>query len=153
MAFIVAELLVDTMPRTSWFVVLALFTFIQVVMNVLLVTAVKWLVVGRFKEGKYALYSVHVWKTELIERLEEGLVLGGLLMFTSGTYILPWYYRMQGAKIGKRCYIDDACVCEPDLINLGDYVTIEQHVTLQAHLFTDRMRTVGESCDTCHRYP
>lgn len=143
-AFIVAEYTCDNIHDKAWVVVLAIFTAIHLVANTILVTIMKWLVVWRFKEGQYPLYSFHVWRTELIERLEEGLVLSNLSVHVSGTWLFPAYFRLQGAKIGSRCYLEDVYVCEPDLITIGNHVIIESNVTLQAHLFTDRMRTVGK---------
>lgn len=45
-----------------------------------------------------------------------------------------------GAKIGKRCYMecDAGAVCEPDLITIGDYVTIEPNTVLQVGHCSDQ---------------
>ena len=40
----------------------------------LLVIATKWVAMcGRFKAGTFPLFSLYVWRTELVERLEEKL--------------------------------------------------------------------------------
>jgi non-ribosomal peptide synthetase-like protein len=69
----------------------------------------------------------------------------------SGTLLKPWYFRAMGAKIGQRAYLGKCQLTEPDLLCLGDFATIEDGGTLQAHLFQDRMRLVkgmrlGDSC-------
>jgi len=120
---------------------------------VLLVIAMtKWLVLcGRFREGTFPLYSLWVWRTELVERLEENLAEPLMLNMLSGTCFKPFFYRCMGAKLGRRPYLENAILTEPDLLTLGDYATIESGGTLQAHLFQDRVRTVqritiGDSC-------
>lgn len=106
---------------------------------------------GRFKEGVFPLYSFYVWRTELIERLEENIAEPIILNSLNGTLLKPWFYRAMGAKIGKHAYLEKAVITEPDMITIGDNVTIESGGTLQAHLFQDRLRTVapikvGDSC-------
>ena len=56
--------------------------------------------------------------------------------------LLPVRIRCMGAKLGRRPYLENAILTEPDLLTLGDYATIESGGTLQAHLFQDRVRTV-----------
>ena len=62
---------------------------------VLLVIAMtKWLVLcGRFREGTFPLYSLWVWRTELVERLEENLAEPLMLNMLSGTCFKPFFYR------------------------------------------------------------
>ena len=117
-----------------------------------LIIITKWIVMcGRYKAGNYPLYSFYVWRIELIERLEENLAEPLILDFLSGTSLKPWFYRCMGVKIGKRPYLEKAILTEADMIEIGDYATIESGGTIQAHLFQDRIRTlkkvkVGNSC-------
>ena len=109
----------------------------------MLVVATKWVVMcGRFKAGVYPLFSFYVWRTELVERLEENLAEPLLLNMLDGTRWKVVYYRCMGARFGKRPYLGHSIVTEPDMISVGNHATIESGGTLQAHLFQDRMRIV-----------
>jgi non-ribosomal peptide synthetase-like protein len=118
----------------------------------LLVLACKWIVMGRFTVGKHTLYSFHVWRTELIERLEEGVAEPMLLLGAAGTALTAWWYTLMGATVGKRPFLNHCIITEPDLVKIGDYSSIDQGATIQAHLFQDRVRTmekvnIGSHCD------
>ena len=139
--------------------IISLFVFtlpvIQLVFGfclLILIILTKWIVMcGRYKEGSYPLYSFYVWRIELIERLEENLAEPLMLDFLSGTALKAWFYRAMGVKIGKRPYLEKSILTEADMIEIGDYATIESGGTVQAHLFQDRIRTlkkvkVGHSC-------
>ena len=109
----------------------------------LLIVISKWCIMcGRFQAGHYPLFSFYVWRTELVERLEENLAEPLLLNMLDGTCWKVLFYRCMGAKIGRRPYLDHSVITEPDMITIGDDATIESGGTLQAHLFQDRMRLV-----------
>jgi len=109
----------------------------------LLIVVFKWLIMcGRFKAGIYPLFSFYVWRTELVERLEENLAEPFLLNMLDGTCWKVLYYRCMGAHIGRRPYLGHSIITEPDMISIGNDCTIESGGTLQAHLFQDRMRVV-----------
>ena len=111
----------------------------------------KWVVIGRFKEGDFPLWSLWVWRTELVERMEENLAEPSLLSTLHGTIWVSVFYRCMGARIGSRAYITRAVLTEPDLITIGNSCTLEGGGTLQAHLFQDRVRhcgavSIGDHC-------
>jgi acetyltransferase-like isoleucine patch superfamily enzyme len=109
----------------------------------LLIVMSKWIIMcGRFKAGIYPLFSLYVWRTELVERLEENLAEPLLLNMLDGTCWKVMYYRCMGARIGRRPYLGHCIITEPDMISIGNDCTIESGGTLQAHLFQDRMRVV-----------
>jgi non-ribosomal peptide synthetase-like protein len=117
----------------------------------LLVILTKWIMIGRYRAGSYPLYSTMVWRTELVERLEENFAEPMLVHALAGTIYAKWFYVAMGAQIGKRPYLDRPIITEQDLVKIGDYATIEHGGTLQAHLFQDRVRTtdrivVGDNC-------
>jgi hypothetical protein len=51
-----------------------------------------------------------------------------------GTPFLPWYYRLLGARIGRRTYFHTTGLIEFDLVEVGDEDSV-----LQAYLFEDRI--------------
>lgn len=143
-----ADLGYATFGETHLGAFLATLPLIQLGMGgalVLAIVATKWIVMcGRFRAGVYPLFESYVWRTELIERLEENLAEPIMLNMLSGTRWKPVFYRMMGARIGKRPYLGKAVITEPDLVEIGDYATIEDGGTVQAHLFQDRMRVTKE---------
>ena len=113
------------------------------VLACVLVLLAKWLVIGRFRAGAYPLYSTYVWRTELVERLEENLAEPALVHLCCGTVWIGVWFRALGATVGRRPYLDHCIITEPDLVTLGDFVTMDSGATAQAHLFQDRVRTTG----------
>ena len=117
----------------------------------LITLVTKWVVIGRFRKGRFPLWSLFVWRTELVERVEENLS-EPFVKVLGGTVWIGWWIRLLGAKVGRRPYIcSDAVLTETDLISIGNRCTLEQGSTLQAHLFQDRIRdcdtvSLGNSC-------
>ena len=107
--------------------------------SALLIVALKWLVVGRYKPGTIPLWSNFVWRTELITGLYESIVVAGCLDFLLGTPFAAMILRLLGMKIGTGVYIETTDFTEFDLISIGDHVTLNNGCTLQTHLFEDRV--------------
>ncbi len=89
---------------------------------VLLLTAVgsKWLIIGRYKPGRYPLWGSYYFRWWLVSRLEQ-LSGAGLLI---GTPLLPVYFRLMGAKVGRHCSIDTGSCSAWDLITIGNETSI-----------------------------
>ena len=49
----------------------------------------------------------------------------------NGTIFKPMIYRLMGAHLGKRPYLGHAIITEPDLVHMGDHVTVENGGTCQ----------------------
>jgi non-ribosomal peptide synthetase-like protein len=68
-----------------------------------------------------------------------------------GTPFLPWYYRLLGARIGRRTYLHTTGLIEFDLVEVGDEAAVNEDCVLQTHLFEDRVLKaaklrVGRGC-------
>ena len=89
---------------------------------VLLLTAVgsKWLIIGKYKPGRHPLWGSYYFRWWLVSRLEQ-LSGAGLLV---GTPLLPVYYRLMGAKVGRHCSIDSGMCSAWDLITIGNETSI-----------------------------
>jgi non-ribosomal peptide synthetase-like protein len=105
----------------------------------LFVVALKWLVIGRWVPTERPLWSHFVWRTELVTGVREHLADVFLLGLLRGTPFIAWYFRLLGARIGKRVYLDTTDLCELDLIAVGDEAELNDECTLQTHLFEDRV--------------
>lgn len=77
--------------------------------------AVKWLVLGRVKPGKYPLWGGYYLRWWFVNQLLS-IVPTGLM---SGTPLLNLYYRLLGAKIGSNVYLSSVDMDAPDLTTIG----------------------------------
>ena len=78
--------------------------------------AVKWIVIGRFKAGDYPLWGSYYFRWWLVRRVIS--VTG--TPYLAGTPMIRAYYRMLGARIGKRCHIGNGVIDTADLVTMGD---------------------------------
>lgn len=106
---------------------------------VTLFVAIKWALIGRLKPDMQPLWSPFIWKNDIIVYWFYVIVIPLYLNFTLGTPFANIYYRMVGAKIGKKVYNETYAVTETDLISIGDYVCINKDCILQTHLYEDRV--------------
>lgn len=82
--------------------------------------AVKWLVIGRFKAGRYPVWSFYYFRWWLVTRFQS---LSWAEMF-SGTPLMSLYWRAMGAKIGR-----GVTLCTPlcgafDVVSVGDGTSV-----------------------------
>ncbi|HEX3657462.1 MAG TPA: Pls/PosA family non-ribosomal peptide synthetase [Pirellulales bacterium] len=119
--------------------------------TVVMVVGLKWLLMGRYRASEYPLWSAFVWKTELVTAMHESLACLFMVMHLRGTPFLCWYFRLLGAKIGRRVYLDTTDMTEFDLVQIADDAALNGDCTVQTHLFEDRiMKTshvdIGPRC-------
>ncbi|MEV5511292.1 Pls/PosA family non-ribosomal peptide synthetase [Streptomyces orinoci] len=105
----------------------------------LVVAALKWLVIGRYRPRTEPLWSVWVRRTELITGLYENLVVPALVGLVAGTPFMAPVLRLFGVRAGRRCWIDTTFVTEFDLVSIGDDAAVAGATSLQTHLFEDRV--------------
>src|SRR5260370_7677002 len=55
----------------------------------------------------------------------------------AGTPFICWYFRLLGARIGKRVYMETTDLREFDLAIIGDEAALNADCTIQTHLFQD----------------
>jgi non-ribosomal peptide synthetase-like protein len=108
----------------------------------LFVVLLKWVVVGRYKPTERPLWSGFVWRTELVTGVREHLADFFLVGLLKGTPFVGWYFRLLGAKVGRRVFLDTTDLCEYDLTTIGDEAAVNHDATLQTHLFEDRVMKV-----------
>jgi non-ribosomal peptide synthetase-like protein len=80
----------------------------------------KWTLVGRFRPGRYPLWGKYYCRWWLVRK---ALDLSPL-SYLAGSPLMPLYLRLLGARIGKNCHIATAQVHLPDLIEIGEQVSI-----------------------------
>lgn len=103
------------------------------------VALAKWVVMGRYRPFVRPLWSAFIWRLEFVNALYEFLATPLALGALQGTPLLPWYFRLLGARIGKRVYAHTTGLLEWDLVEVGDRVALNDDCVLQTHLFEDRV--------------
>jgi non-ribosomal peptide synthetase-like protein len=105
---------------------------------------IKWLLVGRYQPGEHPLWSTFVWRNELINAAHEHLASPFLVGALTGTPFIGWYFRLLGARIGRRVYIETTDFSEFDLAEVGDEAALNADCTVQTHLFEDRVMKMSK---------
>lgn len=116
-----------------------------------IVIALKWLLVGRYKEMDVPLWNSLVWRGELVNALCETVAYPFLLRFLRGTPFLRYFFNALGSKIERGVYMDTTEITEFDLIHIGEGAALNWTCTLQTHLFEDRVMKmsslkIGRDC-------
>jgi non-ribosomal peptide synthetase-like protein len=106
-------------------------------------TAMKWLLVGRFREVDHPLWSSFVWRNELADTFVEVLAVTWLVGAAGGTPILTGWLRTMGARIGRGVWLETYWLPESDLVRLGDGATVNRGCVVQTHLFHDRIMSMS----------
>jgi len=99
----------------------------------------KWRVVGTYRARVEPLWSTFVRRTEFVTGLYEAAAVpigAGLLI---GTPFLPPVLRWFGVRVGRRTWIGTTYFTEFDLVEIGDDAVVGTEVSLQTHLFEDRV--------------
>ena len=107
--------------------------------TVLVVALLKWVVVGRYRPRVEPLWSRFVRRTEFVTGVYEAAAVPALLAMLTGTPLLGPALRLFGVKVGRRSLVHTTYITEFDLVRLGDDAVIGPEVSLQTHLFEDRV--------------
>jgi len=99
----------------------------------------KWVVIGRFKPGKYKLWGSYYFRFWLVDKV---ISICPTTYFT-GTYVINIFYRLLGAKIGKNTYINTSAISMFDLLNIGNNVSICTDTHLRGYSIADGYLNIG----------
>jgi non-ribosomal peptide synthetase-like protein len=119
---------------TSWMV---LFAALPIVFFVLPIAA-KWLIIGRYRAGSYPLWGWYYIRLWLVTHILNLAPVGYLF-----PPLVPVYCRLLGARIGRGCHIVGGALHHPDLIEIGDNVSIGYDVDLQTYFVEGGRITLG----------
>jgi len=87
----------------------------------------KWLIAGRLKAGDYPLWGITYYRWWLADRLVEAAP----AYLLSGSSLNAWWLRALGAKVGKDVTIGSMTLRSPDLLSIGDNVSIGNAVNFE----------------------
>mmetsp|Transcript_1799 Transcript_1799/g.2830 ORF Transcript_1799/g.2830 Transcript_1799/m.2830 type:complete len:1652 (-) Transcript_1799:132-5087(-) len=98
------------------------------IFNPLVSIAAKWLIIGRYKPGRYSLWGDMYLRWWLVEQIHlifgKGFVDDDIPII--GNYLVRMYYSLMGASIGRNvCIHKDAKLGQADLLTIGDDVVID----------------------------
>lgn len=101
-----------------------------VILLTLIITLLKWLLLGNIKEGRYAVNSSFYYKKWFFDQLMKlSLQVIGTLYTT--LYLQIWF-KMLGVKMGKRVEISTVEFISPDLLVTGDECFLADSVSIGA---------------------
>ena len=86
----------------------------------LLSIALKWIVIGRFKPGRYPLWGSYYFRWWLVTRFQS---LSWAEMF-SGTPLMSLYWRAMGAKVGRDVSLCTSLCGAFDMVSIGDGTSV-----------------------------
>ncbi|MEV4326818.1 Pls/PosA family non-ribosomal peptide synthetase [Microbispora rosea] len=95
--------------------------------------------IGVYRPRVEPLWSKFVRRTEFVTGLYEAAAVPAGVALLAGTPFLPPVLRWFGSRIGRRTCIATTYMTEFDLVEIGDDVAIGSGVSLQTHLFEDRV--------------
>ncbi|MEU9505164.1 Pls/PosA family non-ribosomal peptide synthetase [Micromonospora sp. NPDC048170] len=101
--------------------------------------ATKRNVVGTYRPRVEPLWSGFVRRTEFVTGLYEAAAVPAGIGLLVGTPFLPPMLRWFGVRVGRRTWIGTTYLTEFDLVEIGDDATVGTEVSLQTHLFEDRV--------------
>jgi non-ribosomal peptide synthetase-like protein len=99
----------------------------------------KWIIIGRFKPGHYKVWGMYYFRWWLVTRIERLSGAG----FLAGTPLINAYYRLMGARVGKRCLINTAQSSIFDLLSIGDDSSIGSETQLLGYRVEDGLLKIG----------
>ncbi|MDN2712278.1 amino acid adenylation domain-containing protein [Janthinobacterium sp. SUN118] len=108
----------------------------------------KWLIAGRLKAGSYPLWGVTYYRWWLADRLVESAP----TYLLSGSSLNSWWLRALGAKVGKEVVIGSMTLRAPDLLDIGDNVSVGNAVNFEnarverGRLLLGQIRIADDCC-------
>jgi len=109
----------------------------------LLVVALKWILLRRYRPHAAPMWTPFVWTSEAVTNLYESLAVPNFLDILRGTPMLPWALRLLGARIGKKVWLNTTDLTEFDCVTIGDEAELNAWSGPQTHLFEDRVMKIG----------
>jgi non-ribosomal peptide synthetase-like protein len=134
--FLLVEHEFSTVTSAAWAVASAMAVFPALI---LVAVAAKWLVLGRVRPGRYPLwgwYYVRWW-------FAQTMVASVPVDYLSGTPLLPLFYRLLGARIGKNVYMGTERLAAFDLTFIGDETSVDDDASLLGQTVEDGELVIG----------
>jgi non-ribosomal peptide synthetase-like protein len=105
----------------------------------LLGIALKWIVIGRYKAGRYPVWGLYYFRWWLVTRFQ---ALSWSEMFVD-TPLMSLYYRAMGARVGKNTNIGTPICAAFDLVSIGDNTSISPETHILGYKVEDGWLILG----------
>lgn len=116
------------------------FLFLYYPLHLLLCIGLKRLIIGRFKPGKYPLWSFYYFKFWLVSKIQAA----AFSNFLVGTPIMSLYYRLMGAKVGSNTLINTTECVIFDQVQIGKETSIGKGTQLLGYRIENSQLIIGE---------
>jgi len=114
-----------------------------VILLTLIITGLKWILLGNIKEGKYPVDSLFYYKKWFFDQLMKlSLQVIGTLYTT---LYLQFWFKMLGVKMGKRVEISTVEFISPDLLVTGDECFLADSVSIGASHVRNGFITIAKT--------
>ncbi len=139
-----------TLPPFAVFLVGPAVAFSLSMTAVLAAAIVKWVLIGTFKPTVKPLWCSYVWRNEIVNSVYESLAANAMSPLLGTPFVAPCL-RLMGCEIGRWVYLQTTLFSEFDLVKIGDCASLNLGVTIQTHLFEDRVMKaesleIGRNC-------
>lgn len=115
-----------------------------ILVMVLASIALKWILMGRYHAEIRPSWSLFIWKRDIVEHLHNYFMVRMVIDPLLGTPFAAVFFRLLGAKIGKRVFINSSYFAEHDLIDIEDDVALNAECIILTHLYEDRIFKMGK---------
>jgi non-ribosomal peptide synthetase-like protein len=105
----------------------------------LLSIVIKWLVIGKFREGIYPLWGLYYFRFWFVKKCVD-ITQVSLL---TGTPFLAIYFRLMGMKIGKDVYLGSDRIRVFDLVSVGNNSSISKEANIMGYTVENGMLILG----------
>lgn len=89
----------------------------------------KWVIIGRYKPGKYPIWGLYFFRWWLVDKILSHIPLD----YMAGSSLINIYFRLLGAKIGPNVHIETDQLSIFDLISIGQDTSINTESTLSGY--------------------
>ena len=103
------------------------------------VIAVKWLVIGRYKPGRYPMWGLYFWRWWFVSAVQSVVPLG----YMTGTPLLNIFLRLMGAKVGTNVHLGTDGFQVFDLLTIGDDTCVGTDANLSGCTVEGGMLVIG----------
>jgi len=118
----------------------------------LVLILLKWLVIGKYREGRYPVYGSMYLRWWFVDIMQSHVLGPGIF-----SWDMPLFYRLLGARIGRGAKISgSATLSEYDLITVGAGASVDDYALIRGFGLSRgsmilRPVAVGVNSQVCHR--
>ncbi len=102
--------------------------------------SIKWILLGQIRPGMHPLWGSYYLRWWFTQSIISSIPLD----YLTGTPLLPFVFRLFGAKVGRDVHMDSAHLAAFDLISIGDNTSIDNEASILGYVVEDKMLVLGK---------